>query len=121
MRVLIAPWTCAVLVAASCNSADEVAARPPAAFVTMAGTQFNPSEVNVQVGDTVEWRNTTQVPHTVTAESDLPPGAEEFDSGGMATDEVYRRTFTVTGRHPYVCTVHPGMSGVVNVTPATGT
>src|SRR5690606_9856511 len=68
----------------------------PAAVVEMTNAlQFAPQQVEVAVGDAVEWRNVSGVVHTVTADpalaSDpsfvsLPEGAESFDSGSIAPD-----------------------------------
>jgi plastocyanin len=49
------------------------------------------AQIVIHVGDTVEWRNPSSVPHTVTADARraaygkevvLPPGAVPFDSAG---------------------------------------
>lgn len=100
-----------------------------AAVVHMAFHSFEPSTVTVRAGDTVEWRNTSVIYHTVTADptladdpSDvsLPPGAAPFHSGRVAAGELYRQTFTVPGTYRYTCLPHEaeGMQGTVVVTPA---
>jgi plastocyanin/uncharacterized membrane protein len=89
---------------------------------------FQPSRVVVHVGDTVEWQNTSGVPHTVTADARrapegkevvLPPGAAPFDSGKIAPGNSFRHTFTVPGTWKYICVPHAtiGMAGEVIVKP----
>lgn len=90
--------------------------------------RFVPGTVEIQVGDTVVWRNTTPVPHTVTAhpervpdldQIELPDEAEPFDSGMMMEGDVFRHVFTVPGTYRYVCVPHAmvDMVGTVIVRP----
>lgn len=89
---------------------------------------FNPTEITVQVGDRVEWRNKTSMIHTVTADarivSDpaqvaLPLGAEPFNSAALQPDRVFRHRFNVPGTYRYICMPHAGqnMTGTVIVMP----
>ena len=91
--------------------------------------KFNPANITVQVGDTVEWRNRSLFTHTVTADKSLaknpehvvlPVGAEPFDSGDIPPGEVFRHTFTVSGEYAYFCIPHErhNMLGRVTVNPA---
>jgi len=77
--------------------------------------RFDPETLRVRVGQTVAWRNTSSVPHTVTADPaavrdpgqvSLPDGAEPFDSGFIFPDEVFRHTFRVPGEYMYICVPH---------------
>ena len=79
--------------------------------------RFEPAEVRIKVGDTVEWRNVGAYRHTVTADPAraakrgnvaLPEGASAFDSGWVAGGDTYRRTFTKPGVYRYVCLPHEG-------------
>jgi len=90
------------------------------------GLRFEPAELTIQVGDTVEWRNVSNIPHTATADPsmaadpdnvDLPPGAESFDSKLMRGGRTYRRTFDTPGEYRYVCVPHErsGMLGRIVV------
>jgi plastocyanin len=89
---------------------------------------FEPARVVLHAGDTVEWKNTSSMPHTVTADARraaegkkvvLPPGAAPFDSGRIAPGSSYRHTFTVPGTYKYICIPHAvvGMAGEVMVKP----
>ena len=106
---------------------------PPAsnatAVVDMGFESYTPDTLTIRTGDTVEWRNTSFLTHTVTDDpsrtkrpgnAGLPPGAQPFDSGDIAAGQVYLRAFTVPGTYRYFCTRHEndGMVGTVVVTPA---
>lgn len=102
---------------------------PPTAVVDMTfGFKFKPGEVRIRVGQTVEWRNKSFMPHTVTFDPSkardpsrvsLPPGVEPFDSGRVTGGQTWRHTFTVPGTYRYICVPHEGegMAGVVVVAP----
>lgn len=103
-----------------------------AATVDMTNSlEFVPARIVVEAGDTVEWRNTSQQVHTVTADPSLaqdpehirlPPGADAFNSGNLPPGETYRHTFEEKGTYHYVCLVHEmqGMMGTVVVREAPG-
>ena len=88
---------------------------------------YSPETVRIRVGETVRWRNTSDVLHTVTADParaanqdnvELPDGAETFHSGDMAPGAVFEHTFRVAGTYRYICVPHElaGMIGTVIVT-----
>lgn len=88
--------------------------------------EFEPRGVTISAGDTVEWRNTSSVPHTATGDPDeaantanvqLPQGAQPFDSGMIPAGASYSHTFEVPGRYQYVCLPHEaaGMIGEIIV------
>lgn len=87
-------------------SSDAVAASTHT--VLMDGTRFVPEDVTVSRGDRVVWINKDPFPHTATA-----PG--EFDSKSIAAGGSWSLTVTRTGEFAYVCTLHPGMKGVLVV------
>jgi plastocyanin len=81
------------------------------------GSNFNPSSITVNVGDTVHWDNSTGSGgfHNV-----APNGGTEPAANGAGTGWTYDFTFNNPGAFAYFCQVHGlGMSGVVNVAPAT--
>ena len=80
-----------------------------AATVVMDGTAFQPAEVVVRAGDVVEWVNKDPFPHNVSAE---PFG---LHSGDLEPDRTWRYRAVTRGTFAYVCTLHPGMSGVITV------
>ena len=89
---------------------------------------YEPATVTIRAGQTVLWRNTSDLVHTVTADDELatdddhvrlPEGAEPFGSGRMEPGATYRRTFAVPGRYTYFCIPHEasGMIGHIVVEP----
>ena len=95
--------------------------------MTLALT-FEPAEITVRVGDKVEWRNTSDLVHTVTADPRIaadasnverPEGARPFNSAAIPAGQVFRYTFTVPGTYRYLCLPHEGqkMFGTVVVEP----
>ena len=55
------------------------------------GFEFDPARLTVDAGVTVRWTNDSDVPHTVTAETDgLPARAAYFASGGFDTERAAR-------------------------------
>lgn len=77
--------------------------------------RFDPVEIRVDVGDTVEWRNVGSIAHTVTADParvgnrrnvELPDGAKPFDSGWVRKGQAFRYKFTEPGLYRYVCLPH---------------
>jgi plastocyanin len=100
-----------------------------AATVDMGFESYSPATVTIERSQTVEWRNTSLITHTVTddpnlakrsEDSMLPAGAAAFNSGDISAGEVYTQTFNVPGTFRYFCTHHEGsgMVGTVVVRPA---
>jgi plastocyanin len=87
--------------------------------VSGAGTAFNPDttkvELNAQGEATVTWSftNGASLPHNVTFDAGTGPTQGNIPNQNAAADVA--RTFTAVGRHPYRCTIHAGMNGVVVV------
>src|SRR5687767_10295356 len=131
MRAAVAVGALAImLTAAGCARRQTVAvpAPPPGVVhvVQMTSTySYEPKEIRVSVGDTVEWRNTSPFPHTVTAARNaspllvrLPTTAQEFDSGRLQPGATYRQRLTVPGVYQYISQTAVGtdMVGTVIVT-----
>jgi plastocyanin len=76
--------------------------------VKIENMQFAPATLAVQRGDTVTWRNSDLVPHTVTA-------AGKFDSGNVAPGKTFSRKMDLPGGYDYICSYHPGMKGRIEV------
>jgi plastocyanin len=84
--------------------------------------EFQPATVTISVGDTVEWRNTSNLPHTATFDPEqaadagnvvLPEGVDPFGSGNLSGGDSFSHTFETPGRYQYVCLPHEkaGMIG----------
>ena len=80
--------------------------------VDIPAIEFDPTDVTVKAGDTVEWTNSDDIPHTVTKTGG--PGAD-FDSGSLDGGATFEQTFDEPGTVDYVCTIHPGQAGTVTV------
>jgi plastocyanin len=70
---------------------------------------FGPTELTVPVGTTVTWTNRDDIPHTVVSTDKV------FKSKVLDTDEKFSFTFSKAGTYPYFCSIHPKMTGKVNV------
>ncbi|HYZ94174.1 MAG TPA: cupredoxin family copper-binding protein [Nitrososphaeraceae archaeon] len=80
-------------------------------IVANAGSNsFNPSPVEVKVGETVTWINDDSGRHTVTSNDGV------FDSGVVGKEQSSSFTFDKAGEYPYFCEPHPNMVGTVVVT-----
>jgi plastocyanin len=75
------------------------------------GQQFTPATVRVATGGTVTWVFQS-LGHNVTF--DDATGAPE-DIPGANSNTSIARTFSTNGTFAYHCTIHPGMSGTVQV------
>jgi plastocyanin len=83
-------------------------ARADTSSVQIVDTYYNPQRVVVLAGDTVGWRNSSFInQHTVTAPA--------FDSGPIVPGGGFFHDFTESGTYMYACTIHPLMSGEVDV------
>ena len=70
----------------------------------------NPSDLQINVGDTVVWTNNGQTAHTVTSDSEYELGSSPLNFGNS-----YSHTFTSAGTFAYHCEFHPQMRGVITV------
>ena len=70
---------------------------------------FGPQTLTVQVGTTVTWTNSDDIPHTAVSTNGV------FKSKVIDTNEKFSYTFTKPGTYSYFCSVHPKMTGKVVV------
>jgi plastocyanin len=77
---------------------------------------YIPGSIIIQSGDKVRWINTDVEVHTVTSglESSTDRG-KQFDSGLLNVNQTFDHIFDKPGMYNYYCTVHPIMTGLVNV------
>lgn len=91
--------------------------------------RYIPELLQIRAGETVRWRNSSNLIHTVTADPSivrdpsmvaLPTGAAPFDSGEMRSGDTFQHTFTVPGIYIYLCLPHDrmGMLGTIVVLPS---
>jgi plastocyanin len=103
--------TSAILVVCTtmASAAFAAPAAPKTHTVTIEGTQFVPETLTVHRGDRVVWVNKDPFPHTVTGRKG------GFDSRSIAPNASWRYVAGKAGTFPYVCTLHPTMTGTLVV------
>ncbi len=77
-------------------------------------TNFDYGNINATVGEPVRFSNSDDVPHTVTAGSQIDP-SDAFDSGVLGTGQSYDVTFDEPGDYQLFCVLHPDMTATVSV------
>lgn len=77
--------------------------------VVIKAMQFSPPKLEVNVGDTVIWKNKDPFPHTATSD-----GAG-FDSRSIAPERSWKFVAKQRGTFPYSCTLHETMKGTLVV------
>ncbi|MCR4278554.1 MAG: plastocyanin/azurin family copper-binding protein, partial [bacterium] len=70
-------------------------------------TGFVPKTMTIKKGTTVTWTNRDITAHTVVGSS--------FDSGTVNPGKSYSRTFNSVGSFTYACSIHPAMTGSIQV------
>lgn len=89
-------------------------------FITDEDPWYNPSQLQVNTGDTVKFTNLGKTYHPVTSvEYVVSKGASGTDSGLLGPTlyggGVYFHTFTTPGTSTFLCKIHPYMQGQVCV------
>ena len=91
--------------------------------VNQVGLTFSPSEITIEVGDTVEWIWDAGS-HTVTSGTDLndPEVGLLFDQALNSGSTSFSHTFTQVGTQDYFCRPHLnfGMTGTVTISAISG-
>ncbi|WP_052273181.1 cupredoxin domain-containing protein [Flavihumibacter solisilvae] len=77
--------------------------------IYMKNSVFSPASLRVKTGTTVKWNNDDTMAHTVTANDN------SFDSGEIQPGGNFSRMYNTVGTYPYHCTLHPGMTGTIEV------
>lgn len=84
--------------------------------VTVSSNVFTPTDITINVGDTVRWTN-VQGNHNVNgSQNDFPSNPESF-SNSVGSGWVFTHVFTIPGEYDYKCDPHAflGMTGTVTV------
>ena len=94
--------------ATNCTAPSNVAG---STLVFIRSFLFVPATVHVKAGESVAWVNCepTSIPHTSTSD------AGSWESGSLAPNEAFVRTFPTVGTFPYHCLIHPNMKATVVV------
>ena len=103
--VALALGACGTSGASTAATSDDAAGRPT---VTIQDLAFEPESLTVEAGDTVTWT--------------WDDGAIEHDVAGdgfrseVMSEGSFRHRFDEPGTYEYVCTLHPNMTGTIEVT-----
>jgi len=80
--------------------------------VSISNFTFAPTAMTVRAGQQVTWLNDDDAPHTVVG---TDPGSP-LKSPALDTGDKYSVTLTRPGTYRYFCSLHPHMTGSINVT-----
>ncbi|MGF2034547.1 MAG: cupredoxin family copper-binding protein [Nostoc sp. CmiVER01] len=80
------------------------------ATVKIRNFKFEPANLAIAVGKTVQFLNVDEEPHTATSTDGT------FNSKALDTNQTWNYTATKPGVYPYICSVHPFMKGTLTVT-----
>jgi plastocyanin len=78
--------------------------------VNIADFTFDPGDLEVAAGTEVTWENADGVPHRIASDDGT------FDSEDLAQGDTFSHTFDTAGEFPYICGIHPQMTGTITVT-----
>ena len=79
------------------------------AKVEIVDFAYDPDPITVEEGGKVTWINRDSDPHTATAEDG------SFDTGTLDEGKLKSETFKEPGSYAYICSIHPDMTGTVEV------
>jgi plastocyanin len=78
--------------------------------VTIKDFVFGPATLKVSAGDKVTWTNADDTPHQITV-----VGGQGQRSDLMLKGQTATLQFDAAGNIAYVCGLHPGMKGTIEV------
>jgi plastocyanin len=81
-----------------------------AVVIKMANIKFDPAKATAKVGQAVCWENEDTVDHDAVANSGASFKSDLFHKGETFTTKVDQ-----PGTVKYECTIHPGMTGEIDV------
>ncbi len=117
MRRLL-PLALVILGLAACGGDDDggggqgassEACAGDAVEIKMVDIKFDPQNATASVGQQVCWVNEDTIEHNAVADDG------QFESELFGKGQTFTTTVDSPGEIPYVCTVHPGMTGTLTV------
>ena len=81
-----------------------------AVVINMANIKFDPAKATAKVGQAVCWENDDTVDHDASATSGASFKSDLFSKG-----QTFTTTVDKAGTVKYECTIHPGMTGQIEV------
>ena len=114
---LVHPWMVSTIVIEEPQEPvfTEVIIPVGAAIQQIGQIYYDPQDITVTTGTTVQWFNEDETIHTVTSGSPAEGATGVFDSGILDAGNLFEYTFDSTGTYDYYCIVHPWMIGSVTV------
>ncbi len=82
------------------------------ATVEIERSRFDPLEVTIGAGGTVDFVNKDPFDHTVTS---VDGSVLTYDSGSFGQDATFSQTYDDAGSYDYFCKIHPTMRATVVV------
>jgi plastocyanin len=102
-----------ISLASLAGTAPGAAARPTGpGTVSIAEFLFGPQKITVKAGQTITWTNVDDSPHQVTVR-----GATTLRTPVVLKGQSTALVFPDVGSYEYLCGLHPGMKGTIEVTP----
>ena len=116
MRRLL-PLGLVILGLAACGGDDEGGGQGAASEacpsdsveIKMVDIKFDPKDATASVGQQVCWVNEDTIEHNAVADGG------QFESDLFGKGQTFTTKVDTAGEIPYVCTVHPGMTGTLTV------
>ena len=114
---LVHPWMIATLVIEEPKEPviTEVIIPAGAGVQQIGQIYYDPQDITVSTGSTVQWFNEDETIHTVTSGSPDEGSTGVFDSSIIDAGSSFEYTFNSVGEFDYYCIVHPWMTGSVSV------
>jgi len=85
------------------------AQRDAKADISIKDRAFHPATLRIKKGESVTWKNSDDIDHTVDAEDG------SFSSGTIKSGKSFTHTFKKAGKYAYSCHLHPRMKGTIVV------
>src|SRR5882724_2130384 len=85
------------------------AQRDAKADISIKDRAFHPATLRIKKGESVTWKNSDDIDHTVDAEDG------SFSSGTIKSGKSFTHTFKKAGKYAYSCHLHPRMKGMIVV------
>lgn len=116
-RPLLAVALVAALAGCGSSKADDAAAAPTSATVTIQTFAFAPDPLTVKAGTTIHVVNRDKIHHSVTAGTRSAPTPAVFDHVLDGQGSTYDLTLSEPGTYRYFCKFHegPGMTATIVV------
>ena len=118
MRLITMLAACVALMLAGCGGGNDNSSgggggssSGDTVTIDMKNIKFAPKDATVKVGQTVKWINQDTVDPDVVAKSGATVKSDLVGNG-----KSFEWKADKAGTVSYVCTVHPGMAGTLNVT-----